>query len=72
MEACKWGLVTAKEMTNAYLSLKHFSGHWKFGPKKINGLIQKKKFKWALGLDAYMEQMMCSPRWSGHIKAHII
>lgn len=27
MEACKWGRVTAKEKTNAYLSTKHFSGH---------------------------------------------
>lgn len=36
--------------------------------KKINGLIQK-KIKWALGLDAFIEQMMCSPRWSGHIRA---
>lgn len=27
VEACKWGLVTAKERTNAYLSTKCFSGH---------------------------------------------
>lgn len=27
VEACKWGLVTAKERTNAYLSTERFSRH---------------------------------------------
>lgn len=39
--------------------------------KKINGEIQE-IFKQALGLDAFIEQMICSPRWSGHIKACVI